>query len=125
MKTRQEVEDLKAEWRSDPCWDIESTEGFEEYKEELIEFSDKCQKEADEIWAKRKQRLIKEANVFPLNNADIEVLAPYNGLTKRELFAAMAMQGCMNGYAGNSSLNVAVWSVECADALITELNKEE
>lgn len=51
MKTREEVEALKANWRSDPCWDLEDTEGFEEYREELAKY----QKTAQEEWeAKRK-----------------------------------------------------------------------
>jgi hypothetical protein len=35
MKSRQEVEELKNNWRNDPCWDIEQTDGFEEYRDEL------------------------------------------------------------------------------------------
>ena len=38
MKRRSEVEELKRQWLEDPCWDIEETEGFEEYKEELLRF---------------------------------------------------------------------------------------
>ena len=38
MKTRHEVEALKENWRGDPCWDIYETEGFEEYRDELITF---------------------------------------------------------------------------------------
>ncbi|MFA5937400.1 MAG: hypothetical protein WC822_06020 [Candidatus Paceibacterota bacterium] len=38
MKTRAEVEALKHNWLNDGCWDIEDTEGFEDYKEELKEF---------------------------------------------------------------------------------------
>lgn len=34
-KTEQEINDLKCQWESDPCWDIEKTEGFEEYEELL------------------------------------------------------------------------------------------
>jgi len=47
------------------------------------------------------------------------------GLTKREYFAAMAMQGI----SANASLTstsfekIAEWSVKQAEALITELNK--
>lgn len=48
MKTPQEIEDLKRNWLSDPCWDIEDTEGFEEYREELIAFSEQAQKEEQE-----------------------------------------------------------------------------
>ncbi len=61
------------------------------------------------------------------------------GLTKREYFAAMAMQGCISaitlqdladaaakGISGiQFSATVAVTAVKDADALITELNKEK
>lgn len=36
--SRAEVEDLKRNWRQDPCWDLADTEGFEEYREELAAF---------------------------------------------------------------------------------------
>ena len=45
MKTRQEVEALKANWRGDPCWDIYETEGFEEYRDELLTFQTNMQQE--------------------------------------------------------------------------------
>jgi hypothetical protein len=51
-----------------------------------------------------------------------------SGLTKREYFAAMAMQGiCANSsLAERSSYNsFAEWSVQQADALIEALNKEK
>ena len=38
MKTQEEVEELKRQWRKDPCWDIYDTEGFEEYKDELVAY---------------------------------------------------------------------------------------
>ena len=34
-KTHLEIMELKAIWDRDPCWDIETTEGFEEHAEEL------------------------------------------------------------------------------------------
>ncbi len=46
------------------------------------------------------------------------------GLTKREYFAAMAMQGHFsNGNLDTNAKDVAIWAVEAADALINELNK--
>jgi len=46
------------------------------------------------------------------------------GLTKRELFAAMAMQGFLSDYQTNASTQAfAKVSVQMADALIEELNK--
>ena len=45
----------------------------------------------------------------------------YLGLSKRELFAAMAMQGMI----GHSTIEgAAITAVQTADALIAELNKE-
>lgn len=38
LKTREEVEALKLSWLRDPCWDIEDTEGFEDYREELRQY---------------------------------------------------------------------------------------
>lgn len=47
------------------------------------------------------------------------------GLTKRELFAAMAMQGMLaNGLVRNAAHVNAIYAVQHADALINELNKE-
>lgn len=46
MKNRDELEALKAGWLKDPCWDIELSEGFEEYQEELLVF----RKEHDAAW---------------------------------------------------------------------------
>jgi len=51
-----------------------------------------------------------------------------NGLTKREHFAAMAMQGFLASYSGAmqdpSPENVAAKSLDYADALIEQLNKQ-
>ena len=48
------------------------------------------------------------------------------GLTKRELFAAMAMQGhCANPEMSETiARSIAIMSVEQADALLAELAKE-
>lgn len=52
---------------------------------------------------------------------------PYGGLTKREYFAAKAMQGyCGGEYIGQSGLPqeiIAQWCVVMADALIKALNE--
>lgn len=41
MKTPAEIEVLKKSWTSDPIWDLEDSEGFEEHKKELKEYSDR------------------------------------------------------------------------------------
>lgn len=53
--------------------------------------------------------------------------ATYTGLTKREYFAALAITGFISaGFEGMpTSENLAKYSVEAADALIKELNKEK
>ena len=52
---------------------------------------------------------------------------PHPGLTKRELFAAMAMQGlCADtGTAGMKLDALTAQSVELADSLLAELAKEQ
>ena len=65
-------------------------------------------------------------SIFPVN-VDINNLKDhviYQGLTKREYFAAMAMQGILSGaqYLDNYEL-FAKHAVAAADALIAELNK--
>lgn len=45
-KTTEELDDLKKSWSSDPCWDLEKTNGFEDYREELRTYSDRKKK----IW---------------------------------------------------------------------------
>jgi hypothetical protein len=49
MKIRTEVEELKAQWAADPCWDLHTTEGFEDYRAELLDYADKML----DLWAKR------------------------------------------------------------------------
>lgn len=51
------------------------------------------------------------------------MLDSFGGLTKRELFAAMAMQGLL-GQSGCVVWDVSEDAVKAADALIAELEKE-
>lgn len=47
------------------------------------------------------------------------------GLTKRELFAAMAMQGLMADSNVEDPIAASQLAVRCADALINELNEKQ
>lgn len=38
VRTKEELRILKAQWKLDPCWDIENTEGFGCHYQELLEF---------------------------------------------------------------------------------------
>lgn len=64
MRTREEVEKLKFEWKCDPCWDIYDTEGFEDYKDELKEYQKKCEK----IWENQRmeEKAYQDANARSL-----------------------------------------------------------
>jgi len=82
-----------------------------------------------------------KAFAFPFMLSDGEHFMACTGLTKRELFAAMAMQGLLmaplSDWAGDSSSEIAkykgipasqffaIQSVGYADALLAELAKEQ
>ena len=44
MMSRKSVEGLKHSWKCDPCWNIEGTEGYEVFRDELRAFQ--AEKEA-------------------------------------------------------------------------------
>lgn len=79
MRTREEVEALKANWLKDPCWDIEDTDGFKEYAVELAGFRVKH----DAL-----QRAVRE-------KADAESYrnTPASEATLRDVFAWTALGG--------------------------------
>ena len=66
---------------------------------------------------------------FPMQIEDASTVQfVCSGLTKREYFAALAMQGiCGDGIPGShhNPITTAELAVEYADALIAELNKED
>lgn len=51
-KTREDVEKLKMQWKRDPSWDIETTEGYEEYHDELLQF----RKDTEAMWKARNEK---------------------------------------------------------------------
>jgi len=54
---------------------------------------------------------------------DVEKVAP-NGLTKREHFAGLAMQGILaHSFGRGDADELAIQSIKCADALLKELAK--
>ena len=52
MKTREEVEKLKADWNRDPCFDLELYPDFEDYADELLAY----RKEQEAEWEKDRQK---------------------------------------------------------------------
>jgi len=55
MKSREEVDKLKSDWLGDPCWDIEQTEGFSEYYEELFFF----RRDAEHRWKYEREKNVR------------------------------------------------------------------
>ncbi len=55
-KTNEEIEALKENWKRDPIWDIEDTEGFQDHRMELIEYRMQMQAE----WITQEEERIEE-----------------------------------------------------------------
>lgn len=72
-----------------------------------------------------------EESAFPLSSEAYKQTGEIGGLTKREYFAAMAMQGLLsNSYLeqkrnGNPEINVCYKAVAIADKLLAELEKPQ
>lgn len=60
-KTHGEIRELKRDWLGDPCWDIEDTEGFEMYADELRDFRLMMEKRWE---AEANQRLLEMASAL-------------------------------------------------------------
>jgi hypothetical protein len=54
---RLALEKLKWDWSCDPCWDIEETEGFEEFRAELLKYRQDMELEWAAAHNKRMQDL--------------------------------------------------------------------
>jgi hypothetical protein len=68
-----------------------------------------------------------EAKPCQVRDTDTQALTPASGLTKREHIAAMAMQGLVTqqGFCMDKTSKIAVCAVKCADALLTQLEKDQ
>jgi len=54
-RTGEEIDALISEWISDPCWHLEDSEGFEAYRQYLLEIRLKHERNWEE-WQKEKQK---------------------------------------------------------------------
>lgn len=124
MKTPEEIQELKDQWVMDPCWDIEQTEGFGDHFEELKAFREEhVSKTEIRYEAGRRRRFFEEPafsipeSIFPDGSIN-QMREP--GLSRREYFAAAAMQGVLASGADNTEW-VARHSVLMADAVIKQL----
>lgn len=46
VRSEEELNDLKTDWLNDPCWDIEETEGFEVWHDDLLAWRQEIEAEA-------------------------------------------------------------------------------
>lgn len=99
MKTRYEVEKLKTAWVKDPCWDIEATEGFEDYKDELAFFHIRQQvawnlkKEKHETELRSKICPIKMLKIKGSWNCEVGLCAWWNEAEEKCAIRVLNMRG--------------------------------
>jgi hypothetical protein len=72
IKSKRQIAHLKRQWLADPSWDIEDTQGFEDYAVELARF----RVEQEKKWAEERQTslLAKSASLGCYGNT---ILAAY------------------------------------------------
>lgn len=61
VRTPAEIDALKFNWASDPCWDIEDTEGFEAHHDELLAW---CMAYEEKIEAEYQDKLQVKARLL-------------------------------------------------------------
>jgi hypothetical protein len=81
MKTRAKIDKLILDWREDPCWELEETEGFEDHKDELLAIRMKCEAE----WKARAEREHAEARA--------KLLRPFWNALPEKVRAVAGMPG--------------------------------
>ena len=106
MKTREEVEALKANWLGDPCYDIEDAPGFEDYGVELAGFAVEYRRIWEEARKKREARAYRDT--------------PASETTLRDIFAAHALTAIVAGadYEDLTYQAAAVIAYSQADAMM-------
>ena len=62
-KTPEQIEELKAQWCADPCWDLDDTTGFEPHRAGLKIFADKKRAE----WDRENERACRNCGCFDEN----------------------------------------------------------
>jgi len=128
MKTVEEIQKLKDGWRKDPIWDIETTEGFEEHQQELLEYRKKCEAEWKTKAEERRKQEERNCPAFPSLKAKYGYDGEYKGLIEdepgmalRDYFAGQALAGMPHmEYYGkkNWQLLMAKFAYEIADAML-------
>ncbi len=121
MKSREEVELLKSNWSQDPCWDIEHSEGFEDYYNELVEFSEQHRKQNAIRWTEYRKTAFKQECAFPTDT----ILDGRSGLSRRDYFVAAVLSGlcAQEAMSAYEKENLADWAIEIADCTLEKMIK--
>jgi len=60
-RSEEDIKQLKENWFEDPVWDIETTEGFEYHKKELLQYKLECEKCWNE--EQEKEEVVREEKI--------------------------------------------------------------
>jgi hypothetical protein len=133
MKSKEEIEKLKIDWHKDPCWDIETTEGFEEHQQELLEYRKACESKWKVIAEERKKETELKKPAFPSLKAKYGYEGEYEGLeedeegmTLRDYFAGQALSGIISSDCSDKMAVEprAKLAYRIADAMLAERDKQ-
>ena len=99
-RTPEELAELKACWVRDPWDNLESTLGFEEHMEELLEFSMKHQDKMAAAWRALRIKEIRNASAYPFIGGSLEAggimqhkfFEPQTGMTFHDVCYVEAMK---------------------------------
>lgn len=83
-KSRKDVEQLKLNWLNDPIWDLEETDGFEEFSEELLRFRLMMEKKWEKIAKERELQIDEEAEKLGVKGIYRLLLEQKNKLNRHE-----------------------------------------
>lgn len=88
VRSLTEIRELKADWKSDPCWDIEDTDGFEAHRAELAAYRKEC--EARWVEERRERRVATSIRyACSLETADYILSLEYQLLTIEQRLAKL------------------------------------
>lgn len=54
LRTPAEIDNLFRQWKDDPCWDLETTEGFEMHREQLLNMSNDHKEKCERLYQQRR-----------------------------------------------------------------------
>jgi hypothetical protein len=85
MRTPEEIEELKRQWIADGTWDIETTDGFDEHRDELIAFRTEHEAELEVARQNKARPILDRRHDSRWERAALAFIA--SGLDPREAIA--------------------------------------